>query len=259
MSEDSRQERSSPRSGVKLATGLGAGALLLVVVVAGVLLSVRGHGGGGGGSGGGGGVAAPAPPSVTAAPTAVPTAAASTSAGPVDGGVKALATAPTTRWALYQGAALPYSSVYGPRKVDGYGPATGYTHDAGGALFAAAQLNGRVSLGPTGVWSKTVTAQVVPGPARDALAATAKDRNIAPGTVPYAINQIVGYRIATYTPDVALVELVAQIPTGQLQSSTSTMRWMGGDWKLQLTPAHQVGTAPIPVPSLAGYVPWSGV
>lgn len=252
MSVDSRQERSSSRAGVKLATGLGAGALLLVVVVAGVLLSVRGHSGGGS-------VAAPASTSVTTAPTAAPTAAASPSAGPVDGGVKALATAPTTRWALYQGFAVPYSAVYGPRTVDGYGPATGYAHDAGGALFAAAQLNARIPLGPNGAWEKTVAAQVVPGPARDAGLAASKDRNIAPGTVPYAINQIVGYRIATYTPDVALVELVARIPTGQLQSSTSTVRWMGGDWKLQLTPASRVGTDPVPVPSLAGYVPWSGV
>lgn len=247
MSTGSGAVESERRSGVKLATGLGAGALLVVVIVAGVLLTIRGHS-----SDSGTGTVVGSPPTVVTAP-------ATTAAGPADGGLKALASAPKSRWELYQGAALPYSTKYGPRKVDGYGPATGYSHDAGGALFAAAQLNGRVSLGPNGAWSKTVSAQVVPGPARDALAEASKQRNITSGTVPYAINQIVGYRIATYTPDVALVELVARIPTGELQSSTSTVRWMDGDWKLQLTPNHQVGTAPIPVPSLAGYVPWSGV
>lgn len=238
---------SERRSGFKLATGLGAGALLVVVIVAGVLLTVRGND-----SGGGDGTVVGSPLTVVTAPPAM-------AAGPADGGLKALATAPKSRWELYQGFAVPYSATYGPRKVDGYGPATGYSHDAGGALFAVAQLSARLPLGPNGAWEKTLAAQVVPGPNRDAALSASKNRNISPGTVPYAINQIVGYRIATYTPDVALVELVARISTGALQSSTSTVRWMGGDWKLQLTPDSRVGTEPIPVPSLAGYVPWSGV
>lgn len=249
MSVDGRQERSSPRSGVKLATGLGAGALLLVVVVAGVLLSVRGHGGGGGS------VAAPASTTVTAAPTA----AAATSAGPVDGGVKALATAPTTRWALYQGFAVPYSTVYGPRKVDGYGPATGYAHDAGGALFAAAQLNARIPLSPRVDARKVLDTQTVRGAGYDVAAAAIATRNIAPGTVPYAINQIAAYRVVAYSPSSASIELVAQSKTGTMASSTTTVEWVGGDWKLQLTATGATGSDPVPVTSLAGYVPWSGV
>lgn len=238
---------------MKLATGLGAGALLLVVVVAGVLLSVRGHGGGGGS------VAAPASTTATAAPTAAPTAAASTSAGPVDGGVKALATAPTTRWALYQGFAAPYSSVYGPRKVDGYGPATGYTHDAGGALFAAAQLNARIPLSPRADARKVLDTQTVRGAGYDVAAAAIATRNIAPGTVPYAINQIAAYRVVAYSPASASIELVAQSKTGILASTTTTLEWVGGDWKLQLTATGATGSDPVPVTSLAGYVPWSGV
>lgn len=239
---------SARRSGVRLATGVGAGSLLLVVIVAGVLLTVRGHHGSGDGT-----VAGTAPTVVTAPP------AASGSAGRPDGGVKALATAPTTRWELYQGAAVPYSATYGPRTIDGYGPATGYTHDAGGALFAVAQLNARIPLSPKADARKVLDTQVVKGAGWDVAAAAIAKRTITAGTVPYSINQIAAYRLVAYSPTVTSIELVVRSQTGALAASTTTLEWAGGDWKLQLTATGDTGTSPVPVTSLTGYVPWSGV
>jgi hypothetical protein len=229
------------RSGRRLATLLGAAALVMILVILALLITVGRRDGN--------------PPA--AAPAPAPPA-----ANPVDGatGAATLTTAPVARWELYQGAALPYSPDYGPRTVQGLGPATGYSHNPAGALFAAAQLSARALLAPNGDWEKIVMTQVLPGPGRDAGLAAGANRNVAPNTPPSpALTQFAGFRIANYTDSAATVDLVTRAKTGQLQTSTSTVDWVDGDWKLVFTPAGSVSTYPLAVPSLAGYIPWSGV
>ncbi len=229
------------RSGRRLATLLGSAALVMILVILALVIAFGRRGGN--------------PPA--AAPAPAPPA-----ANPVDGatGPATLTAAPVARWELYQGFAVPYSSSFGPRTVQGLGPATGYSHNPAGALVAAAQLNGRAVFAPNGDWEKILMTQVLPGPARDAALVAGASRNVAPNVpASSAINQIAGFRIVNYTDTAAVIDLVARTKTGLLQTSTSTVDWVDGDWKLVLTPDSSAGTYPVVIPSLAGYIPWSGV
>ncbi len=229
------------RSGRRLATLLGSAALVMILVILALVIAVGRRGGN--------------PPA--AAPSPAPPA-----ANPVDGGTgpATLTTAPVARWELYQGAVLPYSPDYGPRTVQGLGPATGYSHNPGGALFAAVQIDARAVFAPNGDWEKVVAAQLMPGPERDAAVAASGSRNVAPNApASSTINQIAGFRIASYTDVTAAIELVTRTKTGQLQTSTTRLDWVDGDWKVAVGANRSVDTDPVVIPSLAGYVPWSGV
>jgi len=229
------------RSGRRLATLLGSAALVMILVILALVIAFGRRGGN--------------PPAAAPAPTPP-------AANPADAGTgpATLTTAPVARWELYQGAVLPYSPDYGPRTVQGLGPATGYSHNPAGALFAVTQLSARAALAPNGDWEKVIQSQVVSGPARDAGLAAGASRNVAPNTAASAaLTQLAGFRIANYTDSAATVDLITRAKTGQLQTSTSTVDWVDGDWKLVFTPAGSVGTYPLVVPSLAGYIPWSGV
>lgn len=228
--------------GLKLATLLGSAALL--VLVAALLVGITATRGGD--------EAAP-----TAAPT-VSTLSVPLSPGTGGGAGSAGTTAPRAQWELYQGIALPYSEENGPRTVDGLGPATGYSHDGAGALFAAAQLNARAVIAPNGDWEKVLTTQVLPGPELDTALARAATRDVGVGPRRVS-NQFAGYRIASYTDTTAAVELITRTKAGVLQTSTTTVEWVDGDWKLRITPDLQAGTSPVTITSLAGYVQWTGV
>ncbi len=234
------------RSGRRLATLLGAAALVMILVILALVIAFGRRGGN--------------PPA--AAPAPAPPA-----ANPVDAGTgpATLTAAPVARWELYQGAVLPYSPEFGPRTVQGLGPATGYSHNPGGALFAAAQLNARVPLAPNGDWEKIVMTQVLPGPARDAALAAGAGRNVAPN-VPMnsTLAQLAGFNVVSYTDSTAVIDLVFRGKTGVLASSMTTVDWVDGDWKLQPVPVTNgsgadVGTPGLALPSLDGYIPWSGI
>lgn len=221
------------RPGHKLATLLGSAALVLVLLVVGIALSLRGSGDTG-----------DTAQVVTAAPPAP-----SGSAGD-------LTVAPTSRWELYQGIAIPFSAEHGPTTVDGLGPATGYTHDPAGALVAAAQISTRVVFTPNDTYRQIIDTQLVPGPAVDTALAGAPTRTPPGGTVR---NQLAGFRLISYTDTTAVFDLAARTRTGVLQTSTTTVAWVGGDWKLALTEQMDTGSTPLTIASLAGYTPWSGV
>lgn len=172
----------------------------------------------------------------------------------------ALTSAPASRWELYQGVVLPYTAEHGPKTVDGLGVAAGYTHDPTGALMAATQVTFRTGLAPDDHWREIVTSQITPSEGRDAYTAARQQRHIAANSVPYTtLNQIAGFRVVNYTDAVAVFDLVVRAKDGTLQTSQSTVVWAGGDWKLTLPPDGSLATAPTAVPSLSGFVPWSGV
>jgi len=229
------------RSGRRLATLLGAAALVMILVILALVIGVGRRGDN--------------PPA--AAPAPAPPA-----ANPVDGapGPATLTAAPVARWELYQGIAVPYSPEYGPRTVQGLGPATGYSHNAAGALFAAAQLSVRAALAPDDSWRSVVDTQVLDSPGKTAFIKAREATSIAPYTVPSSsLTQYAAFRVVNYTDSMATLGMALRTKTGSLQEGQVTVVWSGLDWRLSMQPDGSVSSAATVIPSLVGYIPWSGV
>lgn len=187
-------------------------------------------------------------------------------AGPVSVTPSTVATSeaspvPTTapdgvRWELFEGVALPTSASAGPTRVDGAVHA-GFAHTPTGALLADAQIGFRSLVTPSLTGLRRVAQdQLVAGPGKTAylnLIASLTD-NAAPAA---GYSQIVGFRFITYDPDLAVISLATRGRSGVIQVGTDTLRWVDGDWKLQLPPSGL--QQPQTVPDIAGYVPWHGV
>lgn len=159
-------------------------------------------------------------------------------------------------WQLFQGVALPVSSEHGPSTVDGAVHA-GFSRTPTGALLAAAQIGARRLITPDPAGLRQVAEQqLVDGPGKQVHLGMLDGLvdNEAPLSG-YA--QYVGFRQHTWSPDLAVVALATRSSSGHLQVSTDSLRWVDGDWRLDLPPDGL--QRPQLVADLAGYVPWSGV
>jgi hypothetical protein len=168
-----------------------------------------------------------------------------------------LTAAPTgVTWELFEGVALPTSRTDGPTRTDGPVHA-GYSRTPTGALLADAQITYRSLVDPDLASLRQVAqVQLVDGPGKTAyLNLLGQLEENEPPATGYA--QIVGFRFITFTPDLAVISLATRGNSGAIQVSTDTLRWVDGDWKLDL-PASGL-QQPQVVQDLSGYVPWSGV
>lgn len=191
---------------------------------------------------------AAAAPSVAAPPADLtPTPAATADEGP-------LLVAPEVDWQLFAGVPLPHSQTAGPLEVDG--PVySGYQRSQTGALIAAVQLGNRYLLTPGQGWREVLQRQVLPGVGRDVFARNRAgvDADDPPGT----FGQTAGFRFVAFTLDVASIQLVTRFPTtGNLQVVTLTVKWAGGDWRLELQPDGGSSPTAQAVADLDGFVVW---
>ncbi len=188
-------------------------------------------------------------------PAAPPAAAPPAPAPPRDQQVLTAAPAGVS-WELFQGVALPVSATDGPTRVHGAVHA-GFSHTATGALLADAQINIRRIATPEVAGLRQVAREhLVDGPGKTAylnLIASLKDNTPPAG----GYTQYVGFRYIAYSPELAVVSLATRGRSGRIQVGTDTLRWSGGDWKLEL-PASGL-QQPQVVPDTTGYVPWHGV
>jgi hypothetical protein len=160
-------------------------------------------------------------------------------------------------WVLFQGVALPSSRAAGPTRVAGPVYA-GYAHTPVGALIASAQIGARHLIAPGNDWRQVVAQQIVPTVGREAFItarAAVTTTDVAPGTY----GQLAGFRFVTYSPDTAVIQFVTRFRNGNLQVSTTTVRWVNGDWKQVLQLDGSESPTVQHVSSLAGFVPWGGV
>jgi hypothetical protein len=202
-------------------------------------------------------IRAPARPGTSAAPVASAAAPDPTGAPTAWLELEPLLTAPPVTWQLFSGVALPSSSTAGPRLIDGPVNA-GYQRSQTGALIAAAQIGTRYLLTPGQGWREVTRRQLLPNAGRDVFVtarAGMDELTMPPGTY----GQLAGFRVLAYTPDVAVFTLVSRFATtGMLQATVTTVKWVGGDWRLVLQPDG--GTSPTAqrLTSLDGYVVWGG-
>lgn len=160
-------------------------------------------------------------------------------------------------WTLFHGVAQPTSPEHGPHRrqadVDRC-----FAHTPTGALLAAWQIATRFVLADD--WRRVVELQVMPGPGRDAYVAQRARVRAGAGRDAGGYGQLAAFGFASYTPQVATVQLVSRFAaTGQLQVNTVTVVWSGDDWRLLLQPGGSISPSLQAVSSLTGFVPWAGV
>lgn len=169
-----------------------------------------------------------------------------------------------TVWQLVAGQAIPSQPGVGPAHVDGY-TATGYAHSPLGALYAAANDIYRVPIAVSTQtdWRAPLAAMVAPGPGAQVLASLREPMDPQPiGADGMGISQLAAFKYVSYTDTdavVQLVQLVLKDKNSGLHVSTVPMRWLGGDWRLVMTPDGTIGGADTVVSSLDGFAPWQGV
>jgi hypothetical protein len=160
------------------------------------------------------------------------------------------------RWEIYDTVALPFSATAGPQAVTG-DVARCYAHTPAGALLAAVQIAVRYVLAPD--WRTVLARQVVPGPGASVYAAQRAQDPAVNTSQPGQYGQIAGFQFVTYTPELAVMQIVSRLPGGSLQVTTMTTQWAGGDWRLVLHDDGTPGGNVQQLDNLDGFVPWGGV
>jgi hypothetical protein len=173
---------------------------------------------------------------------------------PVPPGSQAIPdTTPDVTWQLYDTVALPYSAQAGPTQVQG-DVARCYAHDPLGALLAACQIAIRYVLASN--WQAVLADQVMAGTGRNVYAAQRPDMNVS--VSPGEYGQYAGFQFVTYTSALAVIQIVVQLQ-GEYQTTTMTVQWYGGDWRLQLQPTGSPGPNVQEIPNLTGFIPFGGI
>ncbi|MFI9724535.1 hypothetical protein ACIHFE_33735 [Streptomyces sp. NPDC052396] len=158
-------------------------------------------------------------------------------------------------WQLIKGDAMPTSPSAGPGKIEGP-VARCYAHTPLGALIAASQIGDRLGVASNADAIQILKAQAVPGPGVDRGLKELAGPEVGTGT---ADGQLAAFQFASYTPDTAVINLVSRMNNGTYNVATFTVKWMDGDWKLQLQDNGADSSNVSQVTSTAGYIPWSGV
>jgi hypothetical protein len=164
---------------------------------------------------------------------------------------------PGVTWQVFKSSVLPTSPAAGPLITEGE-VVRCYAHTPTGALIAATQISARVEIADG--WRQVLDRSVVAGAGREVFVQEhSKEASRAP-TEPGSLAQVNGFRFVTYSPETAVIELVVRAPnTGSLASSVATVKWVGGDWKLELQPDGSANSQPRLIDSLDGYARWGGV
>ncbi|WP_067694032.1 hypothetical protein [Nocardia jejuensis] len=146
------------------------------------------------------------------------------------------------RWEPWQGVALPYSTIDGPKLVAG--AAAGFSRTPQGAALAAIQHSIRTSLSPDGFWAAVAAKSLVSGPGKDAYVLARAQVSISGPADPKARPSILGYRIEDWNLDHTTLTVFTRYPDSSEAALHHEVDWLAGDWKLQL-PDPDSPTAPV--------------
>jgi hypothetical protein len=160
-------------------------------------------------------------------------------------------------WSDWQGASLPSGgTVYGPAAHDGPDAVQGFARTPRGAVLAVANAAYRGFLGSDAGWRQAVADEIASGPGRDVLIAKRAGCTMcnAPGD---GLLQLAGFKMTSYTPDLATVVLAfSSADSGLLQSTVYTAVWRSDDWRLLLQFDMTPGATTAPLTSMDGFVPF---
>lgn len=160
-------------------------------------------------------------------------------------------------WQLYHTVALPFSAIDGPRLMDGL-KARCYSRSPVGALLAGMQITTRYVI--SFAWWDVAEGQIAAGAGRDLYITQRRAAEELSGPAgppkPGDMRQFSGFRFVSYTPDVAVIQLLRRSVGGDLVGTVHTLVWVDGDWKLQLQPDGSDASITQDVDSLSGFVSW---
>lgn len=210
--------------------------------------------------------ATPAPRTTTTPKAAGPAAGTGTSPGPECNLPPGDQTVPTNTppgvtWGLIDGLAVPSSATAGPAKTVGPVPSC-FARNPVGAVIAAIRIYTAVISTHPGDWLQVVHADFAPGPATEAGLAASMAMPGPNGAlwIGPRDSQVAGFHVLAYTTDVAVVSILWRTTaTGGLWSTSITVRWVSGDWKLEPDAAGRSGGPTTVVPSMLGWIPFGGV
>jgi hypothetical protein len=163
----------------------------------------------------------------------------------------AVSTEPAITWSIVGGQPVPASPVAGPRNTEG-GRAMGFSHDAAGAAVAAVNISFRLAseVGPQ-TYEATAREQCF----GDVETEIQQIRNSFSSAPPGATKPSeIWYRVTSGDPtgDLVLMSIALKTPQsverGGYAGLDMTMRWVDGDWKLQVPL-----TRPSLIPSAEGF------
>lgn len=165
----------------------------------------------------------------------------------------ALSGAPSAQWQVVGTIPAPTDEKgAGPGKIDSSGFRSCYAHTAAGALFAVANF---AALGTDATMYAKMPELVVDGPGKDAIVKQFESNSGASTGGLRA--EIAGYKIDSYSADVAIVDLALNYSDGTLVSAPLKVEWHDGDWKVVLADDGSFPIAPSQLQSLGGYTPWA--
>jgi hypothetical protein len=153
------------------------------------------------------------------------------------GASPAVSTAPAISWSIVGDEPVPTSPVAGPRDTGG-GLAKGFAHDTLGAALAAVNIGTRLAseAGPQ-VYETTARDQCF-GDVNSEIEQIRDSISTAPtGAAKYSE---VWYKVASGDPasDLVLLSIAVKTPqstaSGGFAALDATMRWVDGDWKMQV-------------------------
>lgn len=163
-----------------------------------------------------------------------------------------VASAPEAIWALIGTTAAPSIKGQGPGKTDSDGYRSCYARTPTGALLAAANY---AAIGSDGALRKKFyDLATVPGPGRDALL----QKPITGAGDGGTRIQIGGFRILRYDGNQADVDLAFRTSNGAIAAMVMNLQWSGGDWKIRVADDGSELSPVTQIPSLSGYILWSG-
>lgn len=159
---------------------------------------------------------------------------------------------PDAKWLLVGTTAAPSIDGQGPGIVEESGFRKCYSRTPVGSLLAAANF---VALGSHAPVRKQFFEEgTVPGPGRDILLSKPVKGSGGNGVR----IQIEGYRVLRYNGNQADIDLVMRSSNGALGASVMNLQWSEGDWKLRVADDGSELSPYVQLPSVDGYVPWSG-
>ncbi|MDX3850992.1 hypothetical protein [Streptomyces sp. AK02-01A] len=155
------------------------------------------------------------------------------------------------RWLTIEGSRVPASRSAGPTRTDG--PVLWcFAHTPLGAVMAAHVIPAQMNA-PS--WRAVVDQQVLPGFGRD-LFASQRESIGETAVRGRAIGVYAGFSLSRYDSRSATVDLLVKSAQGALTASSVTMRWDGGDWKVQPASDGALHSGADAVRSADGFVQW---
>jgi hypothetical protein len=168
---------------------------------------------------------------------------------------EALGSAPSSKWELVGRTAAPTDpDTVGPGITAENGFRSCFAQSPTGALYAAANMVALGGLSDEGIQKELIEKLVVPGPGRDAAL---KDIR-TPSRADSSSIQIRGFVIKAYSTSAAYVDLAFSTPTGEYGHGVLPLKWVDGDWKVEISDAGELLNDVAQVSDLGGYIPWSG-